>query len=88
MSHWVGVWGEHPARGRGTEDRQSTPKEAELKGETGTWQVKGLWRIGAECKRVGMSRYLGAWQGRHTEGVGSPRGSSGHAVEVGLCAST
>lgn len=50
--------------------------------------MKGLWRAGAERKRVGMCGYLGAWRGRHKQGVASPRGSSGRAVEVGPSAST
>lgn len=63
------------------------PRETVLNGALGP-QVGGLWRAGAEHRKVGMSGCLGAWRGRHTQGVMSPRGGSGRGMEVGLSTST
>lgn len=63
------------------------PRETMLNGALGP-QVGGLWRAGAEHRKAGMSGYLGAWRERHTQGVTSPRGSSGRGMEVGLSTST
>lgn len=57
--------------------------------EGGGWDLAGERSLESRSRteEVGMSGYLGAGWGRHKQGIALPRGSSGHAVEVGLSAS-